>query len=93
MFNTTTRRNSSMTLSAWVWIGIIIFALFTCYKFAKHKFIYKKERPHVRYCASCGQKQIEVHNGEFMYDVPLTYWIDSGSVKDENCHCHDYTNI
>jgi len=77
-------------------IGIIclaLFALFTWYKFAKHKFIYRNECPTTRYCYCCGQKQIEVHEGELLNGKPLTHWEDTGKVYDENCHCHDYTNI
>lgn len=80
-------------MNLWVWGGLIAFTLLTWYKFANHRFIYNKTRPSVRYCAHCGQKQIEVHDGKFLRDIPITYWIDSGTVFDNNCHCHDYTNV
>ena len=73
-------------------ILLIIFASFTWFKFSKHRFNYPKDRPHKRYCIACGQEQIEVHHGEFLYDAPLTHWEDNGKICDENCHCHDYTN-
>jgi len=72
---------------------ISVFALFTWYKFAKHKFVYRKGYPSTRYCYCCGQKQIEVHEGKLLNGKPLTHWEDAGKVYDKNCHCHDYANI
>ena len=81
-----------MTTEIIVYFLIILMIVMTWYKFAKHKFSYRKECPHTRYCCTCGQKQIEVHKGKFLRDIPLTHWVNHGSIKDSNCHCHDYTD-
>lgn len=69
--------------------GIILLALFTWYKFCKHRFSYRDKN--TRYCYACGQKQERFMKQDFKDGY--SYWKSTGRICDSNCHCHDYTGI